>query len=217
MISPSAAQSMSLKRMVLQSGDGFDAVLRLRGTTHALAQRKSLLRKCNPELARQHKSDSSEESETKFSRESERRIAMKRITSIVGFVLASLVTTGTGLAQTYSVKATVPFNFAVGRTWLPAGTYVISEMSPQLIALRTGDQRRQLAVSFVQPENTSTVTQGKLVFHKIGDRYFLSQIDCPAASMTASLPTSKLEKKAREHMEEASVSRPEQVLIALNQ
>ncbi len=56
---------------------------------------------------------------------------MKRITSIVGFVLASLVTAGTGLAQTYSVKANVPFNFAVGRTWLPAGTYVISELSPQ--------------------------------------------------------------------------------------
>ncbi len=74
-----------------------------------------------------------------------------------------------------------------------------------------------MALSFVQPENTSTVTQGKLLFHKIGDRYFLSEIDCPAAAMTASLPTSKLEKKARAHMEEASIGRPEQVLIALNQ
>ncbi|MGC2618881.1 MAG: hypothetical protein WA414_07545, partial [Acidobacteriaceae bacterium] len=129
----------------------------------------------------------------------------------------SLVTAGTGLAQTYSVKANVPFNFAVGRTWLPAGTYVISELSPGQIALRTGDQQRQVALSYVQAENTSTVTQGKLLFHKIGDRYFLSEIDCPAAAMTASLPTSKLEKKARAHMEEASIGRPEQVLIALNQ
>ena len=142
---------------------------------------------------------------------------MKRITSIAFCVVASFVAAGTGLAQSYSVKATVPFSFAVGRTWLPAGSYVISELSPQQITLGTADSGRAMALSFVQPENTSAMTQGKLVFHKIGDRYFLSEVDCPAAAMTASLPTSKLEKKALAHMEEASISQPDQVLIALNQ
>jgi hypothetical protein len=143
-------------------------------------------------------------------------IAMKRMTSIVFCVVASFVTAGTGLAQSYAVRANVPFSFAVGRTWLPAGNYVISEMSPQQIAIRSGDSGHAVALSLVQPDNTSTMTQGKLVFHKIGSRYFLSMIDCPAASLTASLPTSKLEQKARAHMEEASIGHAEQVLVALN-
>ena len=141
---------------------------------------------------------------------------MKRMTSIVFCVVAGLATAGTGLAQNYSVRATVPFGFAVGRTWLPAGNYVISEMSsPEQIAIRTGSGRA-VALALVQPGNTSSVTQGKLVFDKIGSRYFLNRIDCPAASMTASLPTSKLEKKALAHVEEASIGQAEQVLVALN-
>jgi hypothetical protein len=137
-------------------------------------------------------------------------IAMKRMTSIVFCVVASFVTAGTGLVQSYAVRANV------GRAWLPAGNYVISEMSPQQIAIRSGDSGHAVALSLVQPDNTSTMTQGKLVFHKIGSRYFLSMIDCPAASLTASLPTSKLEQKARAHMEEASIGHAEQVLVALN-
>lgn len=142
---------------------------------------------------------------------------MKRITSIVFCAVASLVTAGTGLAQTYSVQANVPFNFAVGRTWLPAGSYIISQVSPQEITIEDGATRRQVALSYIQPGDPSSDARGELVFHKYGERYFLNEVLCPAAAMSASLPTSKLEKRARTmEQEHAMNGDPGLVLLALN-
>jgi hypothetical protein len=141
---------------------------------------------------------------------------MRTFSSIVLCVGAIFVTAGAGLAQAQSVQATVPFNFAVGRTWLPAGTYEISQTSPDLIAIRNAKTQRQLALSIVQPGNMTPVREGHLVFHRYGEEYFLSEIDCPDASMTASLPTSKLEKKAQTRQEEASMDDSGVVLLALN-
>jgi hypothetical protein len=51
---------------------------------------------------------------------------MKRITAIAIAALASLVTAGSAVAQGHAVKATIPFDFAVGNSHLPAGTYTIT-------------------------------------------------------------------------------------------
>lgn len=59
---------------------------------------------------------------------------MKRISSIVLWVVASIATAGTGLAQTNGVQAKVPFAFAAGRTWLPRGQL------HRLAGIAAGDQ-----------------------------------------------------------------------------
>jgi hypothetical protein len=86
-------------------------------------------------------------------------------------------------AQTaYSVRADVPFDFIVGNKTIPAGRItahgVSSAMQGSLsitnpaagkLALRNG--RRLLG--------TRESNQGKLVFHKYGNRYFLAQVCIP--------------------------------------
>ncbi|HZD49437.1 MAG TPA: hypothetical protein VE178_11905, partial [Silvibacterium sp.] len=53
----------------------------------------------------------------------------------------------------------------------------------------------------------------KLVFDKIGDQYFLSEVLCSSADMNMAVPTSKAEKAARQ--QEASLQNASQVFIAL--
>jgi hypothetical protein len=128
---------------------------------------------------------------------------MKRLSSIVFCVVASIVTAGTGLAQTTAIRANVPFTFAAGRTWLPAGSYIVTQVSPQEISIQNANTRRVVALSFIQAENLASVSSGSLVFHKYGQRYFLSGITCPPTATTAALPTSPLEERAQHRQKEA--------------
>lgn len=143
---------------------------------------------------------------------------MKRLSSILICTIAGFISAGTGLAQSYAVKASVPFTFAVGHKWLPAGKYIISEISPEAIKVENAETGRWVALSLIQPESSAAVESGHLMFHKYGESYFLSEIACPAAAMTASLPTSSLERKAREREREAmnGSGEPGVVLVALN-
>jgi hypothetical protein len=141
---------------------------------------------------------------------------MKRLSSILLGVVASIVTASPGLAQTYAVQAKVPFTFAAGRTWLPAGSYIISQQSQRVISIQNATTRRVVALSFIQPENLASISSGSLVFHKYGQRYFLSAITCPSSATTASLPTSPLEERVQAQQKEAMVSgEPGVVMVGL--
>jgi hypothetical protein len=142
---------------------------------------------------------------------------MKRIAAIALFVASTLLTAGSAVAQDHRVKATVPFNFTVNNSWLPAGTYTIGSnaSTPNVVSIR--DQAKGvhiLAMGPTDPRDSEEV--GKLVFHRYGSQYFLSEIRCGSASMNLHFPATKLEKKARTQMQEAGLRVSDDVLIALN-
>jgi len=141
---------------------------------------------------------------------------MKRITSITSialFALVSFVTVGSISAQDRAVKATVPFDFTVGNTLLPAGSYTIAAEDTGVIKIRNTDGRIVL-LSTSTPDGKEAKT-GELVFNKYGDQYFLREILCASADMNMAVPASKQEKRARE--QEASLNTPgQQVYLALN-
>jgi hypothetical protein len=142
---------------------------------------------------------------------------MKRLSSIVLCLAASFVTAGTAVAQTDSVRASVPFAFAVGRTWLPAGDYIITETSQRQISIEDAATRRMVALSLIQPENLAATGPGNLLFHEYGERYFLTSITCPASATTASLPMSTMERRVKKMQQEAmKTGEPGVVLVALN-
>jgi hypothetical protein len=141
---------------------------------------------------------------------------MKRIAAIALFVASTLLTAGSAVAQDHRVKATVPFNFTVNNSWLPAGTYTIGSNSdtPNLLSIR--DRAKSvhiLAMGLTDPRDSEKV--GKLVFHRYGNQYFLSEIRCGSASMNVHFPATKLEKKARTQTQEAGLRVNDDVLIAL--
>jgi len=137
---------------------------------------------------------------------------MKRITSIALFALVSIVTIGAASAQNRAVQATVPFDFSVGSKVIPAGTYTITEESPNMVLIQNGDHR--IGIFSTAYAETNTLKTGELVFNRYGDQYFLSKVLCSSANMSLALPTSKAEHRAQ--TQEANLSNSSQVFLALN-
>lgn len=137
---------------------------------------------------------------------------MKPIAAIAILTIASFVAVASALAADQGVEAKVPFDFTVGNQHLPAGTYTISSTSSGILEIR--DSSGQPWVKTVSlPAYNDAVGRSDLVFDRYGDKYFLSEIVCPSAAISAHIPASKLEKQTRTH--EASLHSGGQTLVAL--
>jgi hypothetical protein len=141
---------------------------------------------------------------------------MKRIAAIALLVAASFVTAGSAMAQDHAVMATIPFNFAVDGRLLPAGNYTLGpdDTSPRILWIT--NRETGVRILTVEMPNWSEQKQPNvLVFHKIGNQYFLSEIHSKASSMDVRLSTSKQEKRARAETQQAGLRFDDDVIVAL--
>ena len=120
-------------------------------------------------------------------------------------------------AQTaYSVRADVPFDFIVGNKTIPAGRITANGVSAAMqgslsitnpaagkLALRIG--RRVLGAR--------ESNQGKLVFHKYGNRYFLAQV-CIPGYQAWEVMKSREERSLERDTRLVKNFKPEQVIVA---
>ena len=138
---------------------------------------------------------------------------MKRTTAITLLAIANLAMAGTSFAQSNGVRATVPFDFTVGSKLLPAGTYTIAPATENksVIVIRSHD-KAFAALSLVHQDDNKSPNEGKLLFHKYGGQYFLSEILCDRADMNVELPTSKREKRAQ--LQQATLQSSSQTEVA---
>ena len=136
---------------------------------------------------------------------------MNCMKAFVLFAMANFAVAGTSFAQSNGVQSTVPFNFTVGATSLPAGTYSVTKSSPSIIMIRSHD-KPVATLSLVQATDHKAKGGGKLVFHRYGGRYFLSEILCDQAGMNLAVPTSKGEKQAA--VEQANLQSNGTTLVA---
>jgi hypothetical protein len=129
-------------------------------------------------------------------------------------VLFSLLTTvllmaaGSAYAQLGSkqeVRANVPFDYKVGKVTMKAGDCSIRRVGAENALVIRGNGSSALALS----GNVSGKAAGetKLVFHKYGDQYFLTQVWVAGDQIGAQLPTTRTEN---ELMSKAS---PDSVVI----
>jgi hypothetical protein len=129
---------------------------------------------------------------------------MKRqIVTVIG-VFGLLLAAACANAQSIKVKANVPFDFAVDKTTLPAGTYYIEEVLPQnstALAIRNFDAgiSRMLLSTSARSLNASENT--RLVFHRYGERYFLAQIWVEGEAAGRQVPMSKRESETAKLMQ----------------
>jgi hypothetical protein len=137
-----------------------------------------------------------------------------KLIAITVCLLASFAVVGTVSAQDHAARATVPFGFNVGDTWVPPGTYTITSDSgsPNNIYIRSKDSKVAL-VTLAQPDSRR-LNGANLVFTKYGDQYFLHEILCSACGMNVALPGSKHERIVRARME-AGLSNSSDVYLAL--
>ncbi len=142
---------------------------------------------------------------------------MKRIAAIALFVAAILIGAGSASAQEDHVaNATIPFNFSVSKSVLPAGNYTIGLDSTMPNVLIINDWEKgvhALAMGVADPNEAGSAA--KLVFHKYGDRYFLSDILYSDSSSMVHFPTTNAEKRVRAQSEEAGLRVNNNVTLAL--
>jgi len=135
---------------------------------------------------------------------------MKQLTALVIF-LAGLVTVGSASAQDRGVKASIPFDFTVGNTLLPSGTYRFIVESPNIVEILDNKQQVQvMSLTFAGDEKSK---RNLLVFDRYGNQYFLSKVLCTSENINLQLPVSKLEKKAQ--IQEASLKGSNQTFVAV--
>lgn len=120
--------------------------------------------------------------------------ALFRVTGMLA--LAFMAATQIARAQE-QVVANVRFAFSAGKTMLPAGEYRVDRWTKDagtLLIQRTDGSAATYAGSNAA-ESNARQTQTKLVFHRYGNRYFLSQVWVEGATRGRQLPKSKEEKE----------------------
>jgi hypothetical protein len=142
---------------------------------------------------------------------------MTRIPAIAHLAAVALIATGSAFAQDHGVKATVPFNFTVNGSSLPAGSYTISSDSSSANVLSISNRQEKVNIwAMGLKDRNEPGKAGSLVFNKYGDRYFLNEIRFPHSTTKVHFPASKAEKRAKERSLEAGLNVDSGVLIALN-
>jgi len=98
---------------------------------------------------------------------------MKRshLTIAVLFAVAILMTSA--VAQTGAIKATIPFDFTIAKQTFPAGEYKVAVQGTMLQVTRLDGQ----SSAYVQYSLSAYNKDGspRLLFHRYGNRSFLSQ------------------------------------------
>jgi hypothetical protein len=122
---------------------------------------------------------------------------MKTLKTMILSVGAVALLGASGLYAQTKATATIPFEFTVQNTTLPAGDYTMSPASPshQLMLIQNTETRKGAMV--LAPSGSSEYKgapdKNVVVFHRIGDRYFLAEVKTDGVRCHVS--PSKLERE----------------------
>jgi hypothetical protein len=113
----------------------------------------------------------------------------------IAFYAALLLAASVSIAQTKQgdVTADIPFPFVVAKQTLPAGHYIVSPASADSLRIHDAHNRG----TFVPTQSTQrprSDNRCKLVFHRYGDTYFLSEVWVAGNSMGKALFRSRAER-----------------------
>lgn len=128
----------------------------------------------------------------------------------LGFTIFAAAVLGLPLcAQEATFRADIPFKFSVSNTTAPAGKYVITaQQAGSPVVLLAGSHSYYL--DFYPTKSYTSPEEPKLVFHRYGDQYFLSQISTGSASRD--LPMSRVERELTKTAAATGQTRTEIVL-----
>lgn len=117
------------------------------------------------------------------------------------------------LAQETHIRGKVPFDFVVGDRVYPAGDYRVNSVGSINEAVRIDndtENQSAMVLAFACAANQRSQTT-KLVFHRVGDRYFLYQIWTAGSSRGREFRKSHLETKLA-----LNRPKPELIIVAAN-
>jgi len=142
------------------------------------------------------------------------------ILAIVG-IAVMLVANPASADSGTELRASIPFDFTVGKTLMPAGQYTVrtDHIGSGVLCIEARDGGRPVMIMTNTAYAAHSKNESSLVFQRYGNQYFLNEIVSSASGLSVELPTSKAEKRAR--LQEASLHNGNQadgdrVLVALN-
>ena len=118
----------------------------------------------------------------------------KQTATILTLMFAGLTALANAQMSTITLKAQVPFAFVVNGQTMPAGECVIQVVGTgqTLLSIRSGKQHVQAFPILNEPSKANRETA--YVFHRYGDRYFLSGVK-REGRMSYQLRPSRIEKE----------------------
>lgn len=129
-------------------------------------------------------------------------------------VLVALAVTSV-YAQTFTIRATVPFDFYVGSSVMPAGEYTFDTLLGRgLGRMWSEDLHRSVAVVF-QPTMLpvgSDKGSASLIFHRYDKTYFLSEVRDGFVSADCLMPATNKELTLQKS---ASLHTPDEKVVVL--
>ena len=92
-------------------------------------------------------------------------------------VFIALLGASSAKASSTMLRADIPFDFTVGSATLPAGTYTVTEATPGVLLIRNDNPGPDPAFVLANlVETTKAQDSAKLIFHRYGNSYFLSEV-----------------------------------------
>ena len=117
---------------------------------------------------------------------------MKRFASTTALFVA--ITGFSMHAQTLNLRASIPFDFRVGKVLMPAGDYEIYHTG-DVVRVRNANGSINGAICLTMPTTGSERrTLGGLEFNRYDDDYFLAKVWSPYSKDGRTLPKSTYEK-----------------------
>jgi hypothetical protein len=111
--------------------------------------------------------------------EKDKECPMKTRALVMAAVMALTAMATTRVAQAQeTVVVNIPFDFAAGKSMLPAGEYSVkvSDTTHALILISRKDSTASAFIITNAVVSANVQTESKLVFNRYGNRYFLSQV-----------------------------------------
>jgi hypothetical protein len=123
--------------------------------------------------------------------------------------LGLLFATGSAYAQSITVKANIPFDFVVDKQTMPKGEYRVETIGSEgsnvlLITSADGTSKRLETVHSAQ--SVLEPMGSKLVFHRYGSDYFLSEVWSSNAGSGYEFRQGRLEKELAKASSKSNVA-----------
>src|SRR5215212_9115143 len=98
-----------------------------------------------------------------------------------------------------TIEANIPHSFVVEKTTLPAGKYMIKVADPNMdlnvLEIRSANGHTSVVFETEGAQSRQTPNKTELVFDKVGDSYFLSEVLVSGDNTGARLKKSRMEER----------------------
>jgi hypothetical protein len=129
---------------------------------------------------------------------------MKKQTMSIVRILSFLVTLAVVSIHASSPRlftVTVPFDFTVGKTMLPAGKYTVERAEAHgVLLIYSGDRQASAGITTISVEAREIPKQAKLEFRHYGSEYFLARVWEQGDRTGRALAPSRRERNLARHL-----------------